>query len=325
MLDHAGEGVLALEPRLLLHASHPASLTSSHVAADADHSAKSHTPKRLTPTQEVNLQYATFLNNFNAELVIYAEALTAQSTGFVPVTATVTATYIVNSSAEIQVSNAAVFGPPGPFSYSPPLTVSASFGTETFPSFEVLGSSGNNLIVNPNKPPTTNLPVGTVLTANVPTSAASSAMAIFPSYITNSTILLATNLVRYFNNIRIELPPKNTPLRSQEQGGAIQSYVYQNIAGSMATSLQQLLLAITLPATPGPDLQIYQDAAESAIAESNQRILDGIMQIWGRTLLINAQPPVNSLGETFNTGTATPASGSTTGTTATNGYGSTAT
>ena len=84
------------------------------------------------------------------------------------------------------------------------------------------------------------------------------------------------------------------------QRGAIQSYVYQNIAGSMATSLQQLLLTVPLPTTPGSDLQIYQAAAIVRIEPVTPHGLDGVRQIFNRTLLVNAPPPANRLGENFN-------------------------
>jgi uncharacterized membrane protein YgcG len=166
-----------------------------------------------------------------------------------------------------------------------------------------------------------NLPVGTIISANVPTSAQSSAASIFPSYITNSTTLLATNLVVYFNGIPIKLPTKNTPPHTPVQHGAIQAYVYQLIAGSTATSLQQALLAIPLPTTPGSDLQIYQAAANVAIAQSRQNVLNSVAQIFNRNLLVNAPSPANRLGESFNsssgsgTGSSSGSTGSSSGST----------
>jgi hypothetical protein len=113
---------------------------------------------------------------------------------------------------------------------------------------------------------------------------------------------LATNLVLYFNGIPIKLPSKNTPPHTPVQHGAIQSFVYQSIAGSATTSLQQALLAIPLPTTPGSDLQIYEAAANIAIAQSRQYVLNGITQIFNRNMLVNALAPANRLGESFNTG-----------------------
>jgi len=278
----------------------------------------SHAPKRPTPAEEINVQYAAFTTAFNNVLFYYVQSLTTPSNGTVPVSATVTALY-TNPNPIIQVSDAAVFGPPG--TYAKPVTATASFAGVPFGTLILNGSSGNNLIINVAQSHVLNLPVGTVLSAFVPTSATTSAMAIFPSYITNSTIQLATNLVRYFNNIPMKLPPKNAPPHTPVQSGAIQSYVYQNIAGSMATSLQQLLLAIPLPTTPGPDLQIYQSSVESAIAESHQQVLNGIMQIFSRRLYINALSPANRLGENFNSssGSSTSGASSTSGSSATPG------
>lgn len=148
-------------------------------------------------------------------------------------------------------------------------------------------------------------------------------MSIFPSYITNSTTQLAITLVRYFNNIPIELPKENAPPHTPVQRGAIQKYVYQTIASSMATSLQQLLLAIPLPTTPGADLDIYMAAATTAVQLSQQQLNTGIQQIYARKLLISATPPANRLGETFNTGTSSSTSSSST--TSSTGTGSSST
>ena len=126
---------------------------------------------------------------------------------------------------------------------------------------------------------------------------------------------MAIGLVRYFNKLPIKLPPENAPPHTPVQRGAIQSYVYQLIAGSESNSLQQLLLAITLPATAGSDLQIYQAAVDSAITLSNQQVLDSVQQIVNRTLLVNAPAPANRLGENFNSSSGS-STGSSTGTSA---------
>ena len=111
-------------------------------------------------------------------------------------------------------------------------------------------------------PKSTSIPLNpnTIITANVPVSAQNSAASIFPSYIGSSTTQLAVTLVQYFNNLPIKLPRKFAPVRQNPQTGAIQEYVYQQIASGQASSLKSVLLAITLPTTPGGDLQIY-DAA----------------------------------------------------------------
>ena len=115
---------------------------------------------------------------------------------------------------------------------TPAVVASAVIGTVSLGQFTLTGSSGNLLIVSPTQPPTVSLPVGTVLTASVPTSAQSSAASIFPSYITDSTIQMAINLVKYFNNLPIKLPPENAPPHTPVQRGAIQTFVYQSIAGT---------------------------------------------------------------------------------------------
>ena len=126
------------------------------------------------------------------------------------------------------------------------MTATAVLGAATLGTVYLTGSSGSSLIINPTLSTATTLPTGTVLAANGPTSAQSSAQSIFPSYITNSTIQMGMNLVEYFNSLPIKLPPENAPPHTPVQRGAIQAYVYQNIAGSISTSLQQLLLAITV-------------------------------------------------------------------------------
>jgi hypothetical protein len=324
VLDHTSEGVLALEPRLLLSAS---SLTSSHAARLAHraeqtaarashHAAASRLPKRLTPTQEINAQYAAFTTAFNNVLDAYVQSIFEPSTNSVPVSATVTAAY-TSPNPTITVSDASVFGAEGTF--SPAVKATAFLGTVELGTFTLTGSSPNQVIINVGSSSAINLPVGTVLSANVPVSAQSSAASIFPSYITSSTTLMATTLVEYFNGIPIKLPAKNTPPHTPTQRGALQSFVYQNIAGNLATSLQQTLLAIPLPTTPGSDLQIYQAAVDAAIAQSRQYVLNGITEIYNRTLLVNALAPANRLGQTFNSGSGS----STSSSTSTSGSGST--
>ena len=178
------------------------------------------------------------------------------------------------------------------------------------------------------------LPVNTVLTASIFSNAQTSAATIFPTYVIDSTIEMAINLVKYFNSLPIKLPAENAPPHTPVQRGAIQGYVYDSIAavstsslyqytdGTVPPSLQQLLLQIPLPTTPGSDLEIYKEAVMSAIAESHQQLNDGITQIFNRSLLVSAQPPANRLGENFNsssggsssTGSSTSSTGSTSST-----------
>ena len=307
----------ALESRVLLNASPAARLAAHHVA----HHGKPVGQERrsscrgqpyeqaATPAEKINKAYANFLSAFNNMLSNYVQSINEQSTGLVSVSTTVQGDYSTPPlPSTILVADASVFGPEG--DYSSAVTATAVLGPATLGTVYITGSSGNYLIITPAIGTATTLPSGTTLAASVPTSAQTSAMSIFPSYITNSTIQLAIGLVQYFNNLPIKLPPENAPPHTPVQRGAIQYYVYQNIASSLSTSLKQLLLAIPLPTTPGSDLQIYQSAVDSAVAQSNQQILDGVQQIFNRTLLVNAQEPANRLGEDFNS-----SSGSSTGST----------
>jgi hypothetical protein len=315
VLDHGTGDSFALEPRLLLsgtaigraHASAVSRHGDRSAASNSHHAKASHPATRLTPVQKINQEYASFTTAFNNVLDSYVQSINEQSTGQVSVSTTVQGNYSTPPLPSIiLVADAAVFGPEG--DYSSAVTATALLGTASLGTVVITGSSGNNLIITPSAGTATTLPTGTVLAANVPTSAQSSAQSIFPSYITNSTSQMGMNLVEYFNNLPIKLPPKNAPPHTPIQRGAIQAYVYQNIAGGEANSLQQLLLAMTLPTTTGSDLQIYQAAVDSAIAASKQQILDGVRQIFNRTLLVNAQAPANRLGEDFNS-----SSGSSTG------------
>ena len=121
------------------------------------------------------------------------------------------------------------------------------------------------------------------------------------------------------SSLPIKLPRKITPPHQPQQAGAIQEYVYQQVAGSGTTSLQQLLLAITLPTTPGSDLDIYQAAVDSGVAASHQQLLDGIQQIFAGVFLIPATPPANRLGESFNSGTSSSGTASTSSTSSSSG------
>ncbi len=279
-----------------------ARVDAEHAAAREAHHTKpaAHSSRRTQPLQEINAQYVTFTAAFNNVLDAYVQSINEESTGKVSVNTTLTAQFTVGDPT-IQVADASVFGPEGMFPSAIPVT--PTIGTVSFNSFSIIGSSGNLLIIDPSNPPATNLPINTVLSANVSTTAQTSAASIFPSYITSSTTLLATNLVRYFNSLPIPLPHSNTPPHTPVQENAIQMYVYQNIAGSPATSLKQVLLAIPLPTTTGSDLQIYQAAAAIAIEQSRQQVIDGIGQIYKRTLYVNATAPANRLGIIYNSGT----------------------
>jgi len=307
-----------LDQRLLLSGGVKLGLHPEHsvahvepLAARASLDAKvGHRYKRLTPAAEINAQYAAFLTAFNQQLDSYVASLNQQSTGTVTVSATVTVAYAAGSPT-VEVDDAAVFGPQGTFS-SPVLATATVGSAPPIGQFSLTGSSGNSLTIDLANSSSIPMGVGTVLTATVPTSASNSAMLIFPSYITNSTIQMAISLVKYFNGLPVVLPKENAPPHTPVQRGAIQKYIFQSIASSQSTSLQQLLLAISLPTTPGADLEIYQAAVTSAVAESRLQVINGIQQIYARTLLISATQPANRLGEIFNTGTATTSTTSTT-------------
>jgi hypothetical protein len=321
--DGGLEGIVPLEPRLLLSALSESSASAAritHVAQTQLHHVKAaHPHKRVTPSQAVNAAYAAFTAGYNNVLNDYVKSIDEQSSNTVTVSATVTSAFTPPSSV-IEVDNAAVFGPEGPF--NPAVIANAVLGTVSLGAVTLSGSSGNSLIVSSSQPLTTALPVGTVLTASVPARAQTSASSIFPTYVIDSTIQMAIGLVRYFNSLPIKLPPENAPPHTPVQRGAIQTFVYQSIVGTAAatleqtvaggssTSLQQLLLAIPLPTTTGSDLQIYKAAVASAIAESRQQLMDGIALVFNRTLLVNAPPPANRLGENFNSSSGSGSSGS---------------
>lgn len=265
--------------------------------------------QRLTPIQKINAEYNMFLTGFNQQLNSYIASLNETSTNTTTVSAMVTTAYTPPSttplppSSFIEVDDASVFGS-SPFP-SPGLLATATYLGVEVGQLLLTGSSGNTLFVNPSGSSSPVLPVGTVLTATVPVSAANSAASIFPSYITSSTAQMATSLVQYFNNLPVKLPHKNGPPHTPIQNGAIQQYVYESIAGSgkMVTSLEQSLLAIPLPATPGSDLSIYQATVNTVVAQSRQQVLSGIEQIYAGNLLISATAPANRLGQSFAGGT----------------------
>jgi hypothetical protein len=326
-VDHGVGQIIALEPRLLLSAlteTNPGAIHASALARQLAQHAVHHVKpvvhaKRVTPSQAVNAAYVAFFTAFSKVLNNYVNSINEQSSSTVTVSATVTTAFNPPSSI-ILVDNAAVFGPEGTF--NPPVTANAVFGTVSFGAVTLAGSSGNSLIISSAQPVTAQLPVGTVLTASVPTSAQTSAAAIFPTYIIDSTIQMAIALVKYFNKLPIKLPPENAPPHTPVQRGAIQTFIYQSIVGTQAatleqsvaggssTSLQQLLLAIPLPTTTGSDLQIYNAAVASAILESRQQLRDGIALVFNRTLLVNAQPPANRLGQNFNSSSGSSSSSS---------------
>ena len=136
---------------------------------------------RVTPAQEINNQYAQFLATFQTVAESYVQSLNETSTGTTTVSATLTAPYLAGT-ASMQVDDAAVFGPAGIF--ATPITATAQVGSVPVGQFVLTGSSANTLAVHPTLSSAVSLASGTVLTAQVTTSASSSAASIFPSYIT---------------------------------------------------------------------------------------------------------------------------------------------
>lgn len=263
---------------------------------------------RLTPTAKINAEYASFLADFRKVESAYIQSINDQASGTVAVAASVTSVYSIGSSV-MQVDNASVFGPVGTF--STPVIATATIGNVLVGQYVLNGRVDNStLIVDPTQSTQASLPVGAVLSANVPATSQSSAAAIFPSFITNRANEMAISLVQYFNNQPTKLPRFNAPPHTPNQRGAIQKYVYQQIVGSASTSLLQSLLAIPLPTTTGPDLTIYDAAVNSAVVQSRTQTLNGVRQVFAGKLLVPIPAPNNRLGVLFNTGSS---GGSTTG------------
>jgi hypothetical protein len=212
----------------------------------------------------------------------------------------VTSAYTAGS-VQIQVDNASVFGPNGTF--TSPVSATASVGGVTVGTFSLTGRSGNLLLVNTAQSSLINLNPGVVLSASVATTAASSAGTIFPRYINARAQEMALNLVVYFNTFPIKLPTFNAPPHTPTQRGAIQSFVYQQVAGGSATSLVGSLQAIPLATTTSSDLTIYNQTVLAAVEQSRLRVLSGVNQIFAGKLRVAAPQPANRLG-TFPTTTA---------------------
>ncbi len=209
----AGDRAMILDRRQLLSGGlnadvshlHP-TVHVAHPAAHVSHHAKADPPaKRVGPAQEINTQYARFLAAFRLVEVSYVSTLNQTTTNTISVSATVTAAYAAGSPTLV-VDDASVFGPAGTF--SPAVTATAVVGGIPVGTFVLLGSSGNQLVIDVSKSSFIPLNPGAVITANVPVSAANSAAAIFPSYISSSTTQLAVTLLQYFNNLPIPLPRK---------------------------------------------------------------------------------------------------------------------
>ena len=82
--------------------------------------------------------------------------------------------------------------------------------------------------------------------------------------------------MQYFNSLPLKLPLFNNPPHTPNSRGAIQTFVYNSVAGGSSTSLRQSLLAIPLPTTAGSDLQIYNAAVLAAVEQSLVGTLAGV-------------------------------------------------
>ena len=92
--------------------------------------------------------------------------------------------------------------------------------------------------------------VEVVSSANVPGIAQSSTAAVFPTTSPIAQRQMAINLIVYFNGFPIKLPAFNAPPHTPIQRGAIQSYVYQQVAEASPTSIVDSLLTIPCPPPP---------------------------------------------------------------------------
>ena len=304
--------VAALEPRRLPSHASPAILHHSHPAIAAN--------GRVGPAVEIRREYAAFYAAFQVVEASYVRALSEQSSGTVSVNTSLTAPYL-SGSATMQVANAGVFGPEGVF--TAPVVATALTGSVPVGTFTITGSSGNQIALNTAQSSAVSLASGTILAAQVTSSATTSAQLIFPSYIVTSSQSLAINLVKYFNSLPIKLPRMYASPHYPQRAGALQQYVYQIVASGTAASLEQTLNSIPLPLTPGGDLRIYDAAVQAAIYSSRQRMLNGVQQIFANKY------PVIPIGyggvSTGTTGTIGTSTGSSTGSTASTGGGSTGT
>lgn len=308
VVDLSNDGALRLDRRLLLSADSANATHSEHVRA----SSHSRASGRVTPAEEINSQFAQFLIAFQAVEESYVQTLNQSSTGTVTVSTTLTSPYLAGT-ASMQVQDAAVFGTEGQF--NPQVTATALVGTVSVGTFILTGSSGNTLAINTATSSAISLATGTTLTAQVPTSASSSAASIFPSYIISSTDQLAVKLVAYFNSLPFKLPRMFAFPHQDQRSGAIQQYVYQLVAGASSKSLQQTLLAVTLPQTAGGDLQIYQAAVNTAVNATRLQMLSGVEQIFAGKLQV--VPTSLSGTSASTTGTGSTSSTSTSGSSST--------
>ncbi|MGC8644235.1 MAG: hypothetical protein ACP5XB_30615, partial [Isosphaeraceae bacterium] len=126
-----------LESRLLLSAGmapagmhrsaivSPMAVQAARQAARRAQALAAQHARRITPTAEINAQFAAFLTDFEVVEEQYVQAIVSGSSTTVTVSATLTAPYTYPST-QMQVDNAAVFGQNGVF--TTPVTASASLG-----------------------------------------------------------------------------------------------------------------------------------------------------------------------------------------------------
>jgi hypothetical protein len=267
--------------------------------------------QRTPPLVEINNAYQSFANDFAQVAQAYVASISSSITNTVPVSTSVTQPYI-SGSTSMQVDDASVFGPNGVF--AAPLTASATVNGVPVGNFTLVGRSNNTLFIDVTNSSQVNLSQGTVINANVSGTSQTSAAAIFPTFIVNRSQQMAIQLVNYFNSLPLKLPKFNAPPHTPTQRGAIQSYIYQQIAGSASTSLMQSLLLVPLPTTASSDLFIYESAAVAAIKQSQMQTTGGVRQVFAGRILVPAPAPANRLGVPFSGSTG---SGSTSGTSGT--------
>jgi hypothetical protein len=257
-------------------------------------------PQRVAPAAMINREYEAFLADFRRVEQAYVASLNEQSTGTTTVSSSLVQPYVSGGSQAV-VENASVFGANGPF--TAPVTASVSVsGVPNGAFLSLVGRNGNTLIIDPTASSPVSLPSGATLTASVPSTAQTSAAAVFPTFITNRANQMAINLVIYFNGLPQKLPYFNTPPRTPNQRGAIQKFVYSSITGSGTTNLVGALTSIPLPTTAGSDLQIYDAAVSSAVEQSRLQVQNGVTQIFNGRLKVPIQAPNNRLGIAANSG-----------------------
>ncbi len=101
-----------------------------------------HHARRISPTAEINAEYAARVADFVLVEQADIATLASQDTGTATVSATLTAAYAAGS-VQMQVDDASVFGPDGIF--TTPVTATASVGGVPVGTFALTGRSGNLL------------------------------------------------------------------------------------------------------------------------------------------------------------------------------------